>query len=124
MNMSFKDDFPILNQKVNGLPLIYFDNAATSQKPNCVLETLDNYYSKYNSNVHRGVHELSQKATNAYEASRETVSEFIGSRKSNQIVFTKGTTDGINLVARSWAAENLKKGDEILISTIDRKSVV
>ena len=122
MNMSFKNDFPILNQKVNGLPLIYFDNAATSQKPNCVLETLDNYYSKYNSNVHRGVHELSQQATNAYEASRETVSEFIGSRKSNQIVFTKGTTDGINLVARSWAAENLKRGDEILISTMEHHS--
>ena len=122
MNMSFKNDFPILNQKVNGLPLIYFDNAATSQKPNCVLETLDNYYSNYNSNVHRGVHELSQQATNAYEASRETVSEFIGSRKSNQIVFTKGTTDGINLVARSWAAENLKRGDEILISTMEHHS--
>ncbi|MFL2585259.1 MAG: aminotransferase class V-fold PLP-dependent enzyme [Parvicellaceae bacterium] len=120
--MSFKNDFPILNQKVNGLPLIYFDNAATSQKPNCVLETLDNYYSNYNSNVHRGVHELSQQATNAYEASRETVSEFIGSRKSNQIVFTKGTTDGINLVARSWAAENLKRGDEILISTMEHHS--
>ena len=122
MNMSFKNDFPILNQKVNGLPLIYFDNAATSQKPNCVLETLDNYYSNYNSNVHRGVHELSQQATNAYEASRETVSKFIGSRKSNQIVFTKGTTDGINLVARSWAAENLKRGDEILISTMEHHS--
>lgn len=122
MNMSFKDDFPILNQKVNGLPLIYFDNAATSQKPNCVLETLENYYSKYNSNVHRGVHELSQQATNAYEASRETVSEFIGSKKSNQIIFTKGTTDGINLVARSWAAENLKKGDEVLISTMEHHS--
>ena len=124
MNMSFKNDFPILNQKVNGLPLIYFDNAATSQKPNCVLETLDNYYSNYNSNVHRGVHELSQQATNAYEASRETVSEFIGSRKSNQIVFTKGTTDGINLVARSWAAENLKRGDEILISTMEHHSTI
>ena len=120
--MSFKDDFPILNQKVNGLPLIYFDNAATSQKPNCVLETLDKYYSKYNSNVHRGVHELSQQATNAYEASRETISEFIGSKKSNQIVFTKGTTDGINLVARSWAFENLKKGDEVLISTMEHHS--
>jgi cysteine desulfurase/selenocysteine lyase len=120
--MNFKVDFPVLNQKINGYPLVYFDNAATSQKPKCVIDAIDKYYSSYNSNVHRGVHELSQLATNAYEQSRNTVKDFIGSRKNEEIIFTKGTTDGINLVARSWAAQNLQKNDEIIISTMEHHS--
>jgi cysteine desulfurase/selenocysteine lyase len=118
----FKDDFPILTQKINGYPLVYLDNAATSQKPKCVIDSLNKYYSFYNSNVHRGVHELSQQATNAYEQARKDVQKFIGAKKDNEIIFTKGTTDAINLVARSWAVNNLNKGDEILISTMEHHS--
>jgi cysteine desulfurase/selenocysteine lyase len=120
--MSYKDDFPVLNQKINGYPLVYFDNAATSQKPKCVIDAINDYYSSYNSNVHRGVHELSQQATNAYEKGREIVKEFIGAPKVNEIIFTKGTTDSINLVARSWAVNNLKKEDEVLITTMEHHS--
>ena len=120
--MDFKKDFPILKSKVNGQPLIYFDNAATSQKPQCVIDAVSNYYKNFNSNVHRGVHELSQKATSEYESTRDTVRDFIGAEKSNQIIFTKGTTDGINIVASSWAENQLKKGDEILITTMEHHS--
>ncbi len=120
--MNFKDEFPILNQKVNGYPLVYFDNAATSQKPKCVIDALNNYYSTFNSNVHRGVHELSQVATNAYEDGRKIVSEFIGAKSTEEIVFTKGTTDAINIVAHSWAANILQKGDEVLITTMEHHS--
>ena len=120
--MDFKKDFPILKSKVNGQPLIYFDNAATSQKPQCVIDAVNNYYKNFNSNVHRGVHELSQRATSEYESTRDTVRDFIGAKKSNQIIFTKGTTDGINIVASSWAENQLKKGDEILITTMEHHS--
>ena len=120
--MDFKKDFPILKSKVNGQPLIYFDNAATSQKPQCVSDAVNNYYKNFNSNVHRGVHELSQRATSEYESTRDTVRDFIGAKKSNQIIFTKGTTDGINIVASSWAENQLKKGDEILITTMEHHS--
>ena len=120
--MDFKKDFPILKSKVNGQPLIYFDNAATSQKPQCVINAVNNYYKNFNSNVHRGVHELSQRATSEYESTRDTVRDFIGAKKSNQIIFTKGTTDGINIVASSWAENQLKKGDEILITTMEHHS--
>ena len=120
--MDFKKDFPILQSKVNGQPLIYFDNAATSQKPQCVIDAINNYYKNFNSNVHRGVHELSQRATSEYESTRATVRDFIGAKKSNQIIFTKGTTDGINIVASSWAENQLKKGDEILITTMEHHS--
>ena len=120
--MDFKKDFPILKSKVNGQPLIYFDNAATSQKPQCVIDAVNNYYKNFNSNVHRGVHELSQRATSEYELTRDTVRDFIGAKKSNQIIFTKGTTDGINIVASSWAENQLKKGDEILITTMEHHS--
>jgi cysteine desulfurase/selenocysteine lyase len=120
--MNFKDEFPILNQKVNGYPLVYFDNAATSQKPKCVIDALTNYYSKFNSNVHRGVHELSQVATNAYENGREIVREFIGADNVEEIIFTKGTTDAINTVAHCWAANILQKGDEVLITTMEHHS--
>jgi cysteine desulfurase/selenocysteine lyase len=120
--MDFTKDFPILKSKVNGQPLIYFDNAATSQKPQCVIDAVNNYYKNFNSNVHRGVHELSQRATSEYESTRATVRDFIGAKKSNQIIFTKGTTDGINIVASSWAENQLKKGDEILITTMEHHS--
>ena len=120
--MDFQKDFPILNSTVNGNPLIYFDNAATSQKPNCVIEALSNYYESINSNVHRGVHELSQKATNEYERTRNIVADFIGSKTAEQIIFTKGTTDGINIVASAWAENQLQKGDEILITTMEHHS--
>jgi len=120
--MDFKKDFPILKSKVNGQPLIYFDNAATSQKPQCVIDAVNNYYKNFNSNVHRGVHELSQRATSEYESTRDTVRDFIGAKKSNQIILTKGTTDGINIVASSWAENQLKKGDEILITTMEHHS--
>ena len=120
--MNYKDEFPILSQKVNGYPLVYFDNAATSQKPKCVIDALSNYYSTFNSNVHRGVHELSQVATNAYEDGRKIVSEFIGAKSTEEIVFTKGTTDAINIVAYSWAANILQKGDEVLITTMEHHS--
>ena len=120
--MDFQKDFPILKSKVNGQPLIYFDNAATSQKPIPVLNSIVDYYQNYNSNVHRGVHELSQKATNAYEESRDKIRSFIGAKSSKEIIFTKGTTDGINIIASSWAENNLNKGDEIIITTMEHHS--
>ena len=120
--MNFRDDFPILKQNVNGRQLVYFDNAATSHKPKVVIDCLNDYYLTINSNVHRGVHELSQKATNAYESSRKIAQSFIGAKSSREIVFTKGTTDGINTVARSWAANALTKNDEILITAMEHHS--
>ena len=120
--MDFQKDFPILKSTVNGNPLIYFDNAATSQKPKCVIDTLSKYYESINSNVHRGVHELSQKATSEYEETRNIVGDFIGSETAEQVIFTKGTTDGINIVASAWAENQLNKGDEILITTMEHHS--
>ena len=120
--MNVRKDFPILHQKVKGQPLIYFDNAATTQKPKCVLQELENYYSNYNSNVHRGVHHLSQLATQQYELARKDIKTFINAKFDREIVFTKGTTDGINLVANSWGQKNITKGDEILISTMEHHS--
>ena len=120
--MDLQKDFPILKSKVNGEPLIYFDNAATSQKPRYVLNSIQDYYQNYNSNVHRGVHELSQKATNAYEESRDKIRNFIGAKSSKEIIFTKGTTDGINIIASSWAETQLNKGDEIIITTMEHHS--
>src|SRR4051794_27652903 len=93
-----RKDFPLLGQKVFGQPLVYLDNAATTQKPLLVLDTLENYYREYNSNVHRGVHHLSQVASESYEAARKRVCEFINAKSSNEIIFTRGTTEGINLV--------------------------
>jgi cysteine desulfurase/selenocysteine lyase len=102
--------------------LIYFDNAATSQKPKYVINSINNYYQNYNSNVHRGVHELSQKATNVYEGSRVKIQNFIGAKSSKEIIFTKGTTDGINIIASSWAETQLTQGDEIIITTMEHHS--
>src|SRR5438094_5850323 len=104
---SVRADFPILHQKVHGQPLIYFDNAATSQKPRMVLDALRNYYERDNANVHRGIHELSNRATAAYEAARARAAHFINARSADEIVFTRGTTEGINLIAHSWGGRNL-----------------
>src|SRR5215472_7604128 len=101
-------DFPILDQKVHGHPLIYFDNAASSQKPRAVIDALKYYYEHDNANVHRGIHELSNRATNAFEASRARVAKFINAKTDHEIIFTRGTTEGINLVAQSWGSQNLK----------------
>jgi cysteine desulfurase/selenocysteine lyase len=112
-------DFPILSQKVNGKPLVYFDNGATSQKPKQVIDAIVNYYEHYNSNVHRGVHTLSQQATDAYEHARENVKNYLHAADSAEIIFTKGTTEGINLVAQTWGRTNLKAGDEVLITAME-----
>ena len=117
-----REDFPALHQLVYKKPLVYFDNAATTQKPNCVIETLKNYYEKQNSNIHRGVHYLSQQATTAYEEARKTVQHFINAEKSHEIIFTRGTTESINLVASSFAKKFLNAGDEVLITAMEHHS--
>ncbi len=116
-----RQDFPALRQQVYGKNLIYFDNGATSQKPQMVLDAINQYYSMDNANIHRGVHHLSQKATSEYEDARETVRRFINAEKKEEIIFTKGTTDGINLVASSFG-ELLSAGDEIIISAMEHHS--
>jgi len=117
-----RDDFPILDQKVHGHPLIYFDNAATSQKPRAVIDALVNYYERDNANVHRGIHELSNRATAAFEAARARSAEFINARSADEIIFTRGTTESINLVANSWGNKNLKPGDVILLTEMEHHS--
>ena len=106
-----RQDFPILNQEINGHPLVYLDNAATSQKPRAVLEKLMHYYENDNANVHRGAHQLSVRATDAYEAVRSKVAKFINARSPREIVYTRNATEAINLVAYSWGMNNLKAGD-------------
>ncbi|MGJ7036326.1 cysteine desulfurase [Anoxybacillus eryuanensis] len=114
--------FPILDQQVNGKPLVYLDSAATSQKPLSVIEAIDNYYRQYNSNVHRGVHTLGTKATDAYEGAREKVRRFIGAASTEEIIFTRGTTTAINLVAASYGRANVREGDEIVITYMEHHS--
>lgn len=111
--------FPILQRKVKGKDLVYFDNAATSQKPIQVIDALVHYYSHYNANIHRGLHTLADEATAAYEAARVSVQQFIGARQHEEIIFTKGTTESINLVAKSWGSAFLNEGDEIIISSLE-----
>lgn len=106
-------DTPVLHQAVHGRPLVYLDNAATSQKPRAVLDAMTRYYEEYNSNVHRGVHTLSARATDAYEAARQKVASFIGAASDREIVFTRNASEAINLVAYSWGMANLKAGDEV-----------
>jgi len=115
-------DFPILERRVHGKPLAYLDNAATSQKPRQVIEAVERCYREYNSNIHRGVHTLSMEATAEYEAARGRIRQFIGAASDREIVFTRGTTEAINLVAQSWARSRLKAGDEILITTMEHHS--
>ena len=117
-----RHDFPILSRIVRGHPLVYLDNAATTQKPRQVIDRLVRYYEEENSNVHRGVHYLSEVATSAYEDTRTTVKRFINARSEKEIVFTRGTTESINLVAQSWGRKNVAAGDEILITAIEHHS--
>jgi cysteine desulfurase/selenocysteine lyase len=119
---ALRKDFPILNQRVHGKSLIYFDNAATSQKPRVVIDALCHYYERDNANVHRGIHELSNRATAGYETARARAAKFINARRADEIVFTRGTTEGINLVANSWGAKNLKSGDVILLTEMEHHS--
>ena len=117
-----RKEFPILSQKVYGKPLIYLDNAATTQKPRCVIEAISNAYCTINSNVHRGVHHLSQVATEEFEKARRTVQKFLGAAHSHEIIFTRGTTESINLVATTFGNTFLKEGDEVIISTMEHHS--
>ena len=115
-------DFPILARQIHGRPLVYLDNAATTQKPQAVIDAVSEYYAAYNSNVHRGVHTLSEEATNAYDEARHTVARFLHADNENEIVFVRGATEAINLVAQSYARPRLKAGDEILITHLEHHS--
>ncbi len=117
-----RKDFPALHQEVNGKSLVYLDNGATAQTPTVVIESLDHYYRAENSNIHRGVHQLSQKATERYEEARQKVARFINAEKSEELIFTTGTTDGINAVASSFGRKYLQAGDEVLITTMEHHS--
>jgi len=117
-----REDFPILSREVYGKPLIYLDNGATTQKPRCVVEAITNEYYSVNANVHRGVHFLSQQATELHEASRETVRRFINARSTNEIIFTRGTTESINLLASSFTDSQMQAGDEMIVSTMEHHS--
>ena len=115
-------DFPILAQEINGHPLVYLDNAATTQKPEAVIEAIASYYRNDNANVHRGAHTLSDRATRAFEGARDTVARFINSPRSEQVLWTRGCTEAINLVAHSWGRSNLKAGDRVLVSWLEHHS--
>jgi len=119
---SIRSEFPILHQEVNGNPLIYFDNAATTQKPKVVLDAIKQYYEVDNSNIHRGAHTLADRATRQFEETRESVRAFIGAKESAEIIFTRGTTESINLVAKTFGSKFIQKGDEILIFTLEHHS--
>ncbi len=119
---SIRSQFPILHQEVNGNPLIYFDNAATTQKPTAVLDAIQNYYEVDNSNIHRGAHTLADRATRQFEDTRDSIRAFIGARESAEIIFTRGTTESINLVAKTFGPTFIQKGDEIIISTLEHHS--
>ena len=119
---SIRASFPILNRKVKDKPLVYFDNAATTQKPQVVIDALTDYYKLYNANIHRGIHSLAEEATAAYEATRDTIKNFINAEHREEIIFTRGVTESINLVAYSWGKANLKAGDEIIISGMEHHS--
>lgn len=120
--LKIREDFPILSRSVYGKPLVYLDNAATTQKPRSVVESISNEYYSVNANVHRGVHFLSQQATALHEASRETVRRFINARSTSEIVFTRGTTESINLVASTFTDSQMKEGDEVIVSTMEHHS--
>lgn len=117
-----RSDFPILNQKVHGKPLVYFDNGATTQKPKCVLDTIEHFYTKINANIHRGVHRLSDESTKAYEQARETVRQFINAKSTSEIIFTSGATASINLVAFSFGEAFVGEGDEVIVSEMEHHS--
>ena len=117
-----RDDFPILKQQVNGNPLVYLDNGATSQKPQSVIDAIVEYYTTTNSNVHRGVHSMSQQATESYEGARSKVRKFINARNDREIIFTRNTTEGVNLVANSYGRQNIRSGDDIVVSNMEHHS--
>jgi cysteine desulfurase / selenocysteine lyase len=119
---ALRQGFPILNREVKGRPLIYLDNAATTQKPQVVIDALIHYYTNYNANIHRGIHTLAEEATAAFEETRDAVRSFIGADFREEIIFTRGTTEGINLVAYSWGRKNIHAGDEIIISAMEHHS--
>ncbi|MBK8454154.1 MAG: family 2A encapsulin nanocompartment cargo protein cysteine desulfurase [Thiofilum sp.] len=116
---AIRRDFPILQERVNGKPLIWFDNAATTQKPQVVIDRLSYFYQHENSNVHRAAHELAARASDAYDNARQTIAHFIGAQSAEEVIFVRGTTEGINLIAKSWGKQNLKAGDEIIISHLE-----
>jgi cysteine desulfurase/selenocysteine lyase len=117
-----REDFPILQRQVNGKPLIYFDNAATSQKPRQVIEALDKYYREYNANIHRGIHKLAEEATIAHEDAREKVAKFINAGHTEEIIFTRNATEAFNLVAYAWGRANIKQGDKIVLTVMEHHS--
>ena len=117
-----RKDFPILSREVNGKPLVYLDNGATAQKPQAVIDAITGYYTNENSNIHRGVHTLSQLATTAYEEARKKIQHWINAEHSEEVIFTKGTTDGINLISNAWGRKNLQKGDEVIITEMEHHS--
>lgn len=121
---SIREDFPILSHQIYGKPLVYLDNGATTQKPRCVVEKIEYEYYNVNANIHRGVHFLSQEATEAHEEARKTVQRFINARSSNEIVFTRGTTESINLIASSFTDECMSEGDEVIVSVMEHHSNV
>jgi cysteine desulfurase/selenocysteine lyase len=117
-----REDFPILKRKINGYPLVYFDNASTSQKPRQVIEVIKNFYESHNANVHRAVHTLSQESSELYESAHEEVAKFINARAMEEIIFVRGTTEAINLVAYAWGLRNLKKDDDVVVSLMEHHS--
>jgi cysteine desulfurase / selenocysteine lyase len=119
---AIRQEFPILNREVKGRPLIYLDNAATTQKPQQVIDAIVSYYSNYNANIHRGIHTLAEEATSSFEQTRDIVQSFIGASSREEIIFTKGTTESINLVAYCWGRKNITAGDEIIISNMEHHS--
>jgi cysteine desulfurase/selenocysteine lyase len=117
-----RSDFPILSERINDCPLVYLDNAATTQKPRQVIDTLADYYATYNANIHRGLHTLSERATAEYESARDRTAQFVNAAKSYEVIFTRGTTEAINVVARAWGDRNVNSGDEILLTEIEHHS--
>jgi cysteine desulfurase/selenocysteine lyase len=117
-----REDFPILKRRVNGKPLVYFDNAATSQKPTAVIDAIDNYYRNYNANIHRGIHKLAEEATLAHEEAREKVAKLINANRTEEVVFCRNATEAINLVAYSWGRANIRSGDKIVLTIMEHHS--
>src|SRR3990167_3258202 len=120
--MSYKLDFPILQQTIHDKPLVYLDSASSSQKPKCVIDALVHYYEQHHANIHRGVYELSQRATTAYESARKKIQTFINAAHTHEIVFVRGTTEAINLIAQSYGRSQFKQGDEIMLSAMEHHS--
>ena len=119
---AIRAQFPILAREIDGKPLVYLDNAATTQKPQCVIDAVDGFYTEVCSNVHRGVHELSQQATNRFEAARESLARLINARESREVIFTRGTTEAINLIAYTFGVDRIGEGDEIVLTEMEHHS--